>query len=308
MMTPPPGGLSHSTTLAAWTSLFGNSKKRYMKDCSMKKLTCYLVNLRKAAIFLVAFCLSSFCLGAEPVLDRVVDRGVLKVAMSGDQQPFNFVYGRKKSVIGFDVDLARELAKLMKVELQVVTMPFEELLDAVSEGRADMAISGLTITAERSRRVSFIGPYMLSGKSLLASAKVIGQLKTPAGFNDAQFELVALKGSTSESLIQRDLPKASLTTVASYEKGLKMLLAGEVTGMVADMPILAMTRQQHREANLQLMTPPLSIEPLGIAIAKGDQQFENLLRNFMLVFEKTGLFLSLHKKWFEIGNSNLYEP
>ena len=87
-----------------------------------------------------------------------------------------------------------------------------------------------------------------------------------------------------------------------------MLLAGKVNGMVADMPILALTRQQHRDANLQLITPPLSIEPLGIAIARGDEQFENLLRNYMLVLEKTGLFLSLHRKWFEIGNSNIYEP
>ncbi len=37
------------------------------------------------------------------------------------------------------------------------------------------------------------------------------------------------------------------------------------------------------------------------------EQFENLLRNYMLVFEKTGLFLNLHKKWFEIGHSRLYE-
>ena len=87
-----------------------------------------------------------------------------------------------------------------------------------------------------------------------------------------------------------------------------MLLGGKVNGMVADMPILALARQQNRDANLQLITPPLSIEPLGIVIASGDQQFENLLRNYMLVFEKTGLLLNLHKKWFEIGHSNIYEP
>ena len=45
-----------------------------------------------------------------------------------------------------------------------------------------------------------------------------------------------------------------------------------------------------------------------IAIARGDDQFENLLRNYLLAFEKIGLFVSLHKKWFEIGNRNIYEP
>ena len=87
-----------------------------------------------------------------------------------------------------------------------------------------------------------------------------------------------------------------------------MLLAGKVNGMVADMPILALTRQRHPDSGLHIRTPPLSTEPLGIAIARGDEQFENLLRNYFSAFENTGLLLSLHKKWFEVGNENLYEP
>ena len=112
----------------------------------------------------------------------------------------------------------------------------------------------------------------------------------------------------SESLVQQELPKASLTTVANYDEGLDMLLSGKVNGMVADMPILALTRQQNHDANLQLITPPLSIEPLGIAIDRDDAQLENLLRNYLAVFEKTGLFLNLHEKWFEIGHSDIYQP
>ena len=274
----------------------------------MIKIPDLLKRLPGATMFVLALCLSSFSFGASPVLDRVVEQGVLKVGMSGAQQPFNFVYGKKKSVIGYDVDLAGALAKLMNVKLEVIRMPFDELLGAVENGSADMVISGMTITATRTQKVSFVGPYMLSGKSMLASAKVMKQLKTPAGFNTSSTRLVALNGSTSESLIKKELPKAALTMVANYEEGVKMLLAGKVDAMVADMPILALTRQQHRDANLQLVTPPLSIEPLGVVIAAGDEQFENLLRNYMAVFEKTGLFLNLHKKWFEIGNSNIYEP
>ena len=274
----------------------------------MKKRPGFLKTLRHATIFVLALCLPGFSFGAGPVLDRVVEQGVLKVAMSGDQQPFTFVYGKNKSVIGFDVDLAREIAGLMKVKLEVVRMPFDELIGAVEGGRADMVISGMTITAARTRKVSFIGPYMLSGKSILVSASVKSRLKTPADLNSSGLSLAALKGSTSESLIQQELPKASLSTVANYDEGVQMLLAGKVDGMVADMPILALTRQQHRNANLQLITPPLSIEPLGIGIASGDEQLENLLRNYLAVFEKTGLLLSLHKKWFEIGHSNIYAP
>lgn len=267
-----------------------------------------LKRLCRAATFILALCLSSLSLGAGPVLDRVVEQGVLRVAMSGDQQPFNFVFGRSKSVVGFDVDLAEALAGNMNVKLEVIRMPFDELIDAVGSGRADMVISGMTITPARTRTVSFVGPYMLSGKSLLATAKLMSKAKSIEDLNNPDVELVALKGSTSESLVHQKLPNASLTLVTNYDEGVQLLLTGKVSGMVADMPILALTRQRHPDSDLHLLTPPLSTEPLGIAIARGDDQFENLLRNYVLAFEKKGMFVDLHKKWFEIGNRNIYEP
>lgn len=258
--------------------------------------------------FVFAVTLSTLALGASPVLDRVVEQGVLKVAMSGDQQPFNFVFGNNRSLIGFDVDLAEALAEVMKVKLEIVQMPFGEILAAVESGEVDMAISGITITPSRTRTVSFVGPYMLSGKSMLTTKKLIDGKKDSAEFNNASVKLAALKGSTSESFVQRNLPDASLVAVENYDAGVQQLLGDKVDGLVADMPILALTRQQHPDADLQLVMPPLSTEPLGIAIAMNDSQFENLLRNYLLAFEKTGLFINLHLKWFEIGNRNIYEP
>jgi polar amino acid transport system substrate-binding protein len=243
---------------------------------------------------------------SDAALDRIVEQGVLRVAMSGNQQPFNFVYGRSASVVGFDVDLARELARSMNVDLELLTIPFNELLDAVDDGRADMAISGITITAARTRVVSFVGPYVLSGKSLLARGEASS--RQTADFNRKDVELVALQGSTSESLVTEQLPEASLTPVENYDEAIKRLLAGEADGMVADMPILAFTRNRYRDAGLQLMTPPLSVEPMGIAIARGELQLENLLRNTMSTFEKTGLLMELYQRWFEVGGGELYRP
>jgi polar amino acid transport system substrate-binding protein len=274
----------------------------------MKTLARSFTKLSGAAMLVFALVCSSLCLGASGALDRVVEQGVLKVAMSGNQQPFNFVYGKKQSLVGFDVDLAGEIARLMNVELEVVRAPFDELMGTLKSGKADAVISGMTITAARTRDVTFVGPYMLSGKSMLGSPETMKRGNTADGFNVSDIDLVALKGSTSEDFIRQDLPKASLTTVANYDEGVQLLLDGKVDGMVADLPILALTRQQHRGAKLQLLTPPLSIEPLGIAIASSDDQFENLLRNYLAVFEKTGLLMRLHKKWFEMGQSRPYGP
>ena len=102
------------------------------------------------------------CLGAGSALDRVVERGVLKVAMSGEQQPFSFVYGKKKSLIGFDVDLAREIAKLMNVELDVVRVPFEELM-VIPE------ITASALPATPRRRVALAEPGDARGAVAVSS-------------------------------------------------------------------------------------------------------------------------------------------
>lgn len=247
---------------------------------------------------LLALCLSGAALAGSPVLDRVVKSGVLKVAMSGDQPPFNAV-SRDKSLIGFDVDLANAMAGAMKVKLEIVEMPFGELLAAVKSGKADMVLSGMAITADRTQDVTFVGPYMMSGKSMLVSAATQAKVKTGADFNKAGITLVALENSTSESFVQRKLPNATLKTISHYDEGLQMVIAGEADAMVADMPACKLAILRNPNSGLAVLEPPLSIEPVGIAIASNDAQFENLVRNYLTTFEKIGLTTQLRKKWFE---------
>ncbi len=233
-----------------------------------------------------------------PVLDRVVETGVLRVAMSVDQPPFN-MRNRAKTIIGFDVDLARALANAMRVKLEVVERPFAELLPAVTKGDADIAISGLTITPERTRSVSFVGPYTLSGKSMLTTVRIKKVATSGADFNAPEIRIVALADSTSESFVRRQLPRADLHTIPNYNEGIQMLLTGQVDAMVADIPILQLSMLRYPDAELGIIEPQLSVEPLGLAIARGDAQFENLLRNYLHAFEQSGLLPRLRAKWFE---------
>jgi len=244
---------------------------------------------------------------AGPVLDRVVESGVLRVAMSVDQPPFT-MRSRDKKVIGFDVDLARALAGTMQVQLEIVELPFGELLAALEEGKADLVISGLSITAERSRQVSFVGPYLLSGKSILTTSRIKSVVKDSSDFNDPEIRLVALKNSTSESFVQRQMPEASLHAIANYNEGIQMLLTGSVDAMVADVPILKLSMLRYPDAGMGIVEPQLSVEPLGIALAMGDIQFENLLRNYLLAFDKAGLIPRLQQKWLEDNSWMVYLP
>lgn len=268
------------------------------RKLAMSKLIARLRNFATALLALLALSLPAHGNSDTPVLDRVVGKGVLRVAMSADQPPFN-MRNRSGKIVGFDVDLSQTLARAMQVELEIVELPFAQLLPALIDGKADIAISGITITPDRSRRVSFVGPYILSGKSMLTTARIKNVVKSSADFNDPEIRIVALKDSTSESFVQRGLPKASLYGIANYNEGIQMLLTGSMDAMVADINILKLAMLRYPDAGLGIIEPQLSIEPLGIAIPKGDSQFENLMRNYLHAFDRGKVIEALRNKWFE---------
>ena len=119
---------------------------------------------------------------AGPVLDRVQKKGELVVGMSGDQPPLNATT-RDGKIIGLEADIASRLSSDMGVKLRLATMPFAELLPALSQGRIDLILSGMTLTAKRNLKVAFVGPYYVTGKAFLTKQKTIASLKNADGID-----------------------------------------------------------------------------------------------------------------------------
>lgn len=235
---------------------------------------------------------------AGDTLSRVVDFKVLKVGMSGSQPPMNTV-NREGGLMGFDVDLAKALASAMRVQLDIKTMPFGQLMTALEEDKIDMVISGMAITPERTEMVSFVGPYMMSGKSILTKDSVLSKMSSSEEFNRKDLKLLALSNSTSATFVRTVAPDAKLVEIKDYDEGVAMLMADKADAMVADMPICVLSVLRHPGAGLTTLERPLTIEPIGIAISKDDPQFLNLVGNFLDAYGKTGVMTQLRKKWFE---------
>lgn len=235
---------------------------------------------------------------STPVLDRIVDFKVLRVGMSGNQPPMN-TNSRSGELIGYEVDLARALAGAMGARLEIVTMPFGDLLGALKKEKVDMVMSGMAITADRSRDFTFIGPYMLSGKSILTKSNVLAQASQAEHFNRSELKLAALENSTSQTFIETVAPESTLVKIKDYDTGVEMVINGEVDGMIADMPITVLSVLRYPNAGLVTLKSPLSIEPFGIAVSKEDAQFQQLVSNYLDTFGKMGVLSKLRKKWFE---------
>jgi ABC-type amino acid transport substrate-binding protein len=238
---------------------------------------------------------------AGETLQRIIDFKTLRVGMSGDQPPFNMV-NRDGMPMGFDVDLALALAGAMKVKPEIKRMPFGDLMEALENDEVDMVISGMAITPERAEKASFVGPYMMSGKSILTKSSVLAKVSEADEFNRNDLKLAALKNSTSSTFVNTVAPEATLVEVANYDEAIKMINDGKIDGLVADMPICVLTVLRYPDAGFVTLPKPLTVEPVGIAVKANDPQFHNLVDNYLEAYGKVGILAKIRQKWFENNN------
>ena len=104
---------------------------------------------------------------------KLTGKQTLRFGTNAANEPQAFVDGSQK-VVGFDIELATYVAKNLNLQLEVVNMEFGALIPALAAGKVDMIGSGISITAERSKKVLFSESYFNSG----IAALVRGDIKT----------------------------------------------------------------------------------------------------------------------------------
>ena len=232
--------------------------------------------------------------GASPVLERVTKKGQLRVAMSGEQMPLNGT-DASGNFIGLEPELARHLADAMNVKLEIVKIPFPELLPALQRGEVDLVMSGLTITPQRNIEFAFAGPYFVSGKSILTRSRELATVADASHLDREGLRFVALERSTSAAFVKKKLPKATLVTTPSVKQGIRMVREGKVDAMVADMPMCVYAVLE--DPSLATLVIPLTVEPIGIAAPGNDPLLVNLLDNYLEALSATGELEALNRKW-----------
>ncbi len=237
---------------------------------------------------------------AQNTLEQISKNGELRVGMTGSQPPF-CMKAKDGTIIGYEVDLAMMFAESMGVKLTIVETPFNELLGSLQSGKVDLVMSGMTMTMERNMKVSFAGPYFITGKSILTKSPDLSETDESSDLNTETLTLAVLKGSTSEQYVKREIPEAELLLAESYDDGIKALEEGRANIMVADYSICAYTAIVNSEKGLITIDEPLTIEPIGLAMPPNDAHFHNIIQNYLNALSLIGALDLLELKWFESG-------
>lgn len=174
-----------------------------------------------------------------------VHSGRLTVLTSNS--PTTYYEGRS-GIVGFEYDLIKDFAKSLSVKPEFVVMDsIPEILDALEQGRGDLAAAGIARTPERERRFSF-GPSYSFAEEQVAYRR---GTRMPRKIEDlVGIELAVVKGSRHEKLLYRlkeRYPELSWDSYkdASDDRLLEMVAKGEIDAAVADSNVIAINRRYH---------------------------------------------------------------
>jgi len=134
-------------------------------------------------------------LTSESVIETIKKRGKLKVGMA------TFVpwamRNKKGDLIGFEIDVAKKLAKDMGVKIQFVPTAWSGIIPALIAGKFDTIIGGMSVTPQRNLTINFTAPYAHSGMGIAANKKLSGNLAWPDGYNSSSVTFTCRRGATS---------------------------------------------------------------------------------------------------------------
>lgn len=169
---------------------------------------------------------------ADDSLSKIKAKGKLVVGINAEFAPFEFhtMVDGKDTVAGFDVDLAKEVAKDMGVELEMKELSFDALLTTLQSGQVDVVISGLSATEERRKTVDFSDSYY-KGTQVVMTTK--GNLDKFNTFSDLKDKKLGVQlSSLQEKLMQTLLPDGNYTKIESMNTLFLSLKSNQIDGIV----------------------------------------------------------------------------
>lgn len=229
-------------------------------------------------------------------LSKVLKRGVLRVGVLTTSPPWGML-NEKYEVVGFDIDIAKEMAKELGVKLELVETLNINRVPYLTTDRVDIMIAVFGNTLERAQSVAFSQPYAPYMLVICGPKKVkVDSLEDLSG------KTVALgRGTTADLILSEKAPKD--TQILRYESPPDAFLAveqGKADVVSEGYPHVMLEIQNHPDWELKLKGEPYSQTYPCMAVKLGDQIWLNWVNLFILHKLNDGFIQDLYGKWFDV--------
>jgi len=236
---------------------------------------------------------------AASQLDAIIERGYIRVGMTGDYKPFTYLNPKTNEFEGYDVDAAKELAKDLGVEVRFVKTTWSDMMKDLQADKFDIAVGGVTRNTARQKTAYVSQGYVTFGKAPLIRAEDKDKYKTLEDINKPSVRIGVNPGGTNEIFVRQHLTKANVTVVENNLDIPHLVADGTYDVMITD-TVEAMTYAKADSRLYAALTDkPFTKSEKGYMIPRGDFVYASYLEMWMDEMKLQGKFDALYKKWME---------
>lgn len=253
--------------------------------------------LPRTMILLLALvlCLTSAGRGqAQSGLQQVRARNELIIATDATYPPFE--YKEKGKLMGFDVDLGNEIGKRLGVKVTWLPLDWNAVLGSLESHKADLILSGMTITDERKKNYTFSRPYFISGQTIAC------RVDDPSikGLNDLKSKIVSVQDETTGMYAVQKIgvPNDHIMKFDQLGDAMLDVRNHKSDAAVADVPALKYI-QRREYPDIRLVGGTIKEEVLAAAAFRGEQDLIAAIDGALDSIFTDGTYAALYQKWFQ---------
>ncbi|WMJ80136.1 ABC transporter substrate-binding protein [Clostridium sp. MB40-C1] len=210
-------------------------------------------------------------------VDRIKKSGKLVLGTCADYPPYEFhkkVNG-KDEIIGFDIEIAKEIAKDLGVKLEIKDMGFDGLIPSLQTGKVDLLISGMTPDEKRKKEVDFTKLYYKAEQAIMIRTADKDKFKSLDDFTGKK--IGAQKASIQDEIAKKQIKNASIVSLSKVTDLTLSLKTKRCDAIVVEGPVA----KSYAAKNSDIMVANVKVDNIGegaaIAVKKGSNDLVELM-------------------------------
>lgn len=234
---------------------------------------------------------------ADDSLTKIQDKGKLVLGLDDAFPPMGYREEGTNDIIGFDIDMAKEVANRLEVELELQPVIWDTIIEELNGGNIDLIWNGMSITPARQEKIIFTEPYLDNAQIIIVQKG--SAIKTKA---DLDGKTIGLQGGSSAmDAVQADEATyetfGDLVEFASNDEALLDLAAGRLDAVVVDQ-IVGRYYISKKADVYEVLEEDFGAEEFGIGFRKDDVAFRDAVQNALDDMKADGASAKISEKWF----------
>lgn len=238
-------------------------------------------------------------------LAAIKEAGVLKVATSADFAPFEFhtIVNGKDQIVGADIDMVNAIAEELGVKVELLDLEFNAVLTALNQGKADIAVSGISATDERKQTFDFSDNYFTPEQKVVINKSNSDTLTSIESLSGKK--VGAQKGSIQEGIVESQLPDSQVVSIAKVPNLVNEVKQGSIDALVLESAVA----ESYVGQNDDLMIADIPLETAegdsyAIALPKGSTELQAELNRIIKELIDSGKINEFVQTNTDLANEN----